>query len=258
LTDLKRVLSEWQTDLHGKAWNSLYWDNHDQPRAVSRFGDDRPAFRVRSAKMLAATLHMMEGTPYIYQGEELGMTNIDFPSIHDYRDLDTLNAWHELVDQQHALTSEDLLKRIHRRSRDNARTPMQWDATQHAGFTKSTPWIKVNPNYQTINAAAALADPDSVFFFYQKLNQLRKQYPALIVYGDYELLDPDDPDVFMYRRFTDDQELLVINNFTDQEQSRPISTRLPKNARLMISNYADDRGDVLRPYETRSYLGERR
>lgn len=258
LTDLKRVLSEWQTDLHGKAWNSLYWDNHDQPRAVSRFGDDRPAFRVRSAKMLAATLHMMEGTPYIYQGEELGMTNIDFSSIHDYRDLDTLNAWHELVDQQHALTSEDMLKRIHRRSRDNARTPMQWDATQHAGFTKSTPWIKVNPNYQTINAAAALADPDSVFFFYQNLNQLRKQYPALIVYGDYELLDPDDSDVFMYRRFTDDQELLVINNFTDQEQSRPISTRLPKNARLMISNYADDRGDVLRPYETRSYLGERR
>ena len=251
-------MSDWQTALHGKAWNSLYWDNHDQARAVSRFGDDRPAFRVRSAKMLAATLHFLEGTPYIYQGEELGMTNVAFPSIHDYRDLDTLNAWHELVEQQHALAPDDMLKRIHRRSRDNARTPMQWTAEKQAGFTRGTPWLAVNPNHTTINAAAALADPDSVFFFYQKLNRLRKQYPDLIVYGDYTLLDPDDAEVYMYQRHAADQELLVVSNFTDQTLTRNIAERQPQAAQLLISNYADDAGDTLRPYEVKAYLGEQR
>ncbi len=208
--------------------------------------------------MLAATLHMMEGTPYIYQGEELGMTNIDFSSIHDYRDLDTLNAWHELVDQQHALTSEDMLKRIHRRSRDNARTPMQWDATQHAGFTKSTPWIKVNPNYQTINAAAELADPDSVFFFYQSSISCASntQLSLSMVIMSYWIQTTQMSLCIGVLPMIKSCSLSTTSPI--QEQSRPISTRLPKNARLMISNYADDRGDVLRPYETRSYLGERR
>ena len=254
LTDLKHVLSDWQTALHGKAWNSLYWDNHDQARAVSRFGDDRPAFRVHSAKMLAATLHFLEGTPYIYQGEELGMTNVAFPSIHDYRDLDTLNAWHELVEQQHALAPEDMLKRIHRRSRDNARTPMQWSSAPQAGFTAGTPWLAVNPNYTDINATAALADSDSVFFFYQKLIRLRKQYPDLIVYGAYTLLDPDDPDVYMYQRHATNQELLVISNFTDQTLTRDIAKQLSPSAKLLISNYDDDAENTLRPYETKAYL----
>lgn len=251
---VRAVMNKWQTELEGKAWNSLYWDNHDQARAVSRFGDDRQAFRVRSAKMLAATLHFLEGTPYIYQGEELGMTNVAFPSIHDYRDLDTLNAWHELVEQQHALAPEDMLKRIHRRSRDNARTPMQWSTAPQAGFTAGTPWLAVNPNYPDINATAALADSDSVFFFYQKLIRLRKQYPDLIVYGAYTLLDSDDPDVYMYQRQAANQELLVISNFTDQTLTRNIAKKLSPSAKLLISNYDDDAENTLRPYETKAYL----
>ena len=208
--------------------------------------------------MLAATLHFLEGTPYIYQGEELGMTNVAFPSIHDYRDLDTLNAWHELVEQQHALAPEDMLKRIHRRSRDNARTPMQWSPAPQAGFTAGTPWLAVNPNYTDINATAALADSDSVFFFYQKLIRLRKQYPDLIVYGAYTLLDPDDPDVYMYQRHAAKQELLVISNFTDQTLTRDIAKQLSPSAKLLISNYDDDAENTLRPYETKAYLTSER
>ncbi len=173
LADLKEVMSRWQKDLEGKAWNSIYLANHDQPRAVSRFGNDRQ-FRVESAKLLATFVHMQQGTPYIYQGEEIGMTNVAFESIDDYRDVETLNMYKEMVNEK-GVDPEDMLKILHAKSRDNARTPMQWDDSDQAGFTAGTPWIKVNPNYKEINVAQALADKNSIFYYYQKLLRLRKE-----------------------------------------------------------------------------------
>ncbi|MFD1485132.1 alpha-glucosidase [Lacticaseibacillus baoqingensis] len=254
LLDLKQALSRWQIALNGRAWNSLYWNNHDQARAVSRFGDDRPEFRVVSAKMLANTLHMLQGTPYVYQGEELGMTNVAFDAISDYRDVATLNAYHELVEERQVLTPADMLARIHCRSRDNARTPMQWDDTANAGFTTGTPWLAVNPNYRQINAAQALADQDSVYYFYQQLIRFRHQSPV-VVYGDFAMIAAADEAVFAYARQYGQQRLVVISNFTAQTLQRPIGDWLgASSAELVISNYPQGPLEQLRPYETRTYL----
>lgn len=214
LVTLKKIMSRWQTELYGTAWNSLFWDNHDQPRAVSRFGDDRPQYREISAKMLATCLHMMQGTPYIYQGEELGMTNYPFENPDDFRDIESIRAYKEWCGEG-GVSHEDFWPSIVSRSRDNARTPVQWDDTKEAGFTTGTPWIAVNPNYREINAKAETNDPDSVFHYYKKLIALRKQNPV-IVYGKYELLMEDSEELFVYTRTLEDEKLLVVCNFTDR------------------------------------------
>ena len=255
LDGLRRVLSEWQTGLHGKGWNSLYLNNHDQPRMVSRFGDDSTeALRSASAKMLGVLMHMMQGTPYVYQGEELGMTNVAFPDISDYRDIDTLNAWNEMTGEL-GVSPEHMLACIHRRSRDNARTPMQWSAAPNAGFTTGTPWIGVNPNYTTINAEAQENDQDSVLCFYRRLIALRRKLP-IITEGDYALLLADHPQIFAYQRSWQGQRLYVICSFSAQTFDAP--EILPYcGGRLLLCNYAPD-GDTqtLRPYEARVYLVE--
>ncbi len=216
LTDLKRILSKWQTGLEGDGWNSLYWNNHDQPRVVSRFGNDGK-YRIESAKMLAACLHMLQGTPYIYQGEELGMTNVAFESIDEYRDIETLNSYDELVNS-HGWSKERMMSAIHARSRDNARTPIQWNDSRNAGFTNGTPWIKVNPNFPEINAEKAYNDPNSIFHFYKKLIQLRKKH-EIVVYGRFELLWPDDERIFAYTRSFEEEKLLVLCNFKEEQAS---------------------------------------
>lgn len=235
LVELKQIMNQWQTELYGKAWNSLYWDNHDQPRCVSRFGDDRPEHREQSAKMLAACLHMMQGTPYIYQGEELGMTNYPFTEISQFRDIETINAYQELTANHQLRDPEELIKCFRYKSRDNARTPMQWDDTENAGFTEGTPWIGVNPNYTSINAKAELKNSDSVFHFYQELIRLRKQY-KIIVYGSFELLLPDSPSVFAYIRRMKNQKLLVVCNFTEQPQEIAVPQEFQGPVQCLISN----------------------
>ncbi len=256
LADLKKLITRWQKDLEGKGWNSNYLNNHDQPRQVSRFGNDGE-YRVESAKLLGTFLHMLQGTPYIYQGEELGMTNVAFNSITDYRDIESLNLYHALVDEK-GLDPKEVLKLIHAKGRDNARTPMQWDASAQAGFTSGVPWIKVNPNYPQINAAQALEDPDSIFYYYQELIQLRKTIPA-VVYGSYELILPEHAQIYAFTRTLANDRLLVVLNFSTQ----PADFELPGEiaagkARLLIANYtvtAEESGRrfTLRPYEARVY-----
>ena len=222
LPALKENLSKWQTALDGVAWNSLFFCNHDQPRIVSRLGDDSPA----SAKCIATMLHMMQGTPYVYQGEELGMTNCPFGTIENYRDIESINAYRELTGTG-LREKEELLDCIAYKSRDNARTPMQWTGGKNAGFTSGTPWIMVNPNYQTINAEAELQDPDSLFHHYQKLISLRRHSPwsDLIVYGHYRLLAPEDPNVYSYIRESDAGKLLIVCNLSPE----PVSFRIPED-----------------------------
>ncbi len=249
LTSLKKILSKWQNELFGKAWNSLFWDNHDQPRAVSRFGDDSPEYRVVSAKMLATCLHMMHGTPYIYQGEELGMTNYPFESPADFKDIESVHAYEEWCESGR-VSHELFWPCITAVSRDNARTPIQWDDTENAGFSTGTPWMPVNPNYREINARAAMADPESVFHYYQKLIALRKQYPV-IVYGSYQLLLEDSEELFVYIREYEGEKLLVVCSFTDKE----VEFEIPKEfqgAQCLIANYEnsyDSEKMVLKPYE---------
>ncbi len=243
LPKLKRCMERWQKGLYGQGWNSLFWDNHDLPRIVSRWGDDG-RYRVQSAKMLAAALHGMQGTPYIYQGEELGMTNIRLP-IGEYEDIETQNAYRERLEQGYS--EEDVMASIYARSRDNARTPMQWSAEKNAGFTTGTPWFVVNPNYTEINAEAALADPDSIFWFYRKLIALRKEYPVFRD-GDFTLLDPDSERVFAYTRETADEGLLVVCNFTGEALPYPLPAGF-EGAGPLISNYPAPESGVLRPYE---------
>jgi oligo-1,6-glucosidase len=245
LTELKKVMSRWQTELEGVAWNSLYWCNHDQPRIVSRLGDDSEAYREISAKMLATCLHMMQGTPYIYQGEELGMTNYPFASMDDFRDIEGINAYRELTEKGVA-TEAEMFDYVCYKGRDNARTPMQWDDSNQAGFTTGTPWITVNPNYRTINAKEQLAREDSVFHYYQKLIALRKANP-IIVYGSYELLLPDNEDLYVYVRRYENHRLLVICNFTAQVQSYQLPEDFAgKGAEVLISNYGREAvGDTL-------------
>ncbi len=249
LPKLKKILSRWQTELYGAAWNSLYWDNHDQPRAVSRFGDDRPQCRDLSAKMLATCLHMMQGTPYIYQGEELGMTNYPFQNPSDFRDIESINAYKEWC-AEGSVSHEDFWPCIIARSRDNARTPVQWDDSAQAGFTTGTPWIAVNPNYKEINAKAETADTASVFHYYKKLIALRKENPV-IVYGKYELLLPDSEELFVYTRTLENEKLLVVCNFSDKETAFTMPEEFV-SASCLISNLpnAYDKQEIaLKPYE---------
>lgn len=250
LRELKRVLSNWQVELSGKAWNSLYFGNHDQPRSLSRFGNDDPKYRTVCAKMLATCLHMLQGTPYVYQGEELGMTNCPFGGIEDVRDIESLNAYQDYT-KEGTFSKEEMMHFIRLRGRDNARTPMQWDEGPNAGFTKGQPWIMVNPNYTEINAAAQTGDPDSVFSYYKKLIALRKQMDV-IVYGEYELLEAGHERLYVYTRSLGDEKLLVICSFSVQETEYT----LPKEfcgGSVLIENYA--RGRVaervlLAAYET--------
>ena len=252
LTDLKRVMSKWQTELEGKAWNSLYWCNHDQPRMLSRMGNDSDEYREISAKMLGTCLHMMQGTPYIYQGEELGMTNYPFTSLDEFRDIESINAYHELTEKG-IVEPGEMFDFISYKGRDNARTPMQWDDTVQAGFTTGTPWIPVNPNYTKINAKEQRNREDSVFHYYQKLIALRKEYP-IIVYGVYELLIPESEELYVYTRSLEEQKLLVICNFTDKEIGYRLSEEFADHCTtVLISNYNRENVEpemMLRPYET--------
>ena len=250
LTDFRRVMNKWQYELEGKAWNSLFLDNHDQPRVVSRFGNDSEAYRVISAKMLATCLHMMKGTPYIYQGEELGMTNVYFDKLEDYRDIESINAFHQYVDSG-IVKAEDMMRYLKEISRDNARTPMQWDDSKNAGFTDGTPWINVNPNYKEINAKAAVADPNSVFHYYQELIKLRHTLP-IIVYGKFQGLLDDSETIYAYERHLDGQVLTVACNFTDQEQDCTLFDDLAGEE--LISNYKEHKTGKLQPYEARVIL----
>lgn len=256
LRDMKAVLTKWQKGLEGVAWNSLFWQNHDQPRCVSRYADDGK-YRERSAKMLATCLHMMQGTPYIYQGEELGMTNVPFVSINDFRDLDSINAYHELVEDQHIFTEEEMLHYLRYKSRDNARTPFQWDDTENAGFTSGTPWIMVNPNYREINAMEQMDREDSVFNYYKKLIRIRKENPV-IVYGSYDLIFPESEEIFAYTRTLDKEKLLVLCNYSDTEQyvERP---ELFAESRCMLSNcevQTQKNAVILPPYAATVYYIE--
>lgn len=242
LTDLKENMEKWQHGLHEKGWNSLYWNNHDQPRIVSRFGEDTD-WRIESAKMLATCLHFMQGTPYIYQGEELGMTNVRFESIEDYKDIETLNMYKEK--RAAGVPHDDIMTAIHAKGRDNARTPMQWSDEANGGFTTGTPWIKANPNYPEINAEQR-HDPDSVYQYYKELIGFRKELD-IITHGDFELLLRDDSDIFAYTRTWENETLTVLCNFTENTKAvqRP-------EGEVLICNYAVNlsEGDVLlRPYE---------
>ena len=256
LSDLKRVMTRWQKGLEGRGWNSLYLSNHDQPRPVSRFGDDG-CYRVESAKMLGTFLHMQQGTPYIYQGEELGMTNVAFASIADYRDIATLNMYREAVEER-GIDPQLALKVVHARSRDNARTPMQWDASAEAGFTSGTPWIKVNPNYPTINVQQALADPNSVYHYYRKLIRLRKEN-SVIVHGAYDLILDDHPEIYAFTRTLGDDRLLVMLNFSGATPRFDLPGHLSFSGHeLLIGNYEVNPAEdihhlTLRPYEARVY-----
>ena len=254
LRDLKKILTKWQKGLDTIAWNSLFWENHDQPRSVSRFGNDGE-YRELSAKMLATCLHMMQGTPYIYQGEELGMTNVPFEDISDFRDLDSINAWHELVGQG-VFTEDEMMKYLRYKSRDNARTPFQWDDTENAGFTTGSPWIMVNPNYKEINAKDQLEREDSVFRYYQKLIRLRKEH-EIIVYGSYDLVLPEDRELYVYTRTLKNEKLLIICNFYGNTRIFALPGGWTKEtSKLLIGNYGDllyardNRNTVfIRPYE---------
>lgn len=250
LRDFRRVMNKWQYELEGKAWNSLFLDNHDQPRVVSRFANDSEQYRVVSAKMIATCLHMLKGTPYVYQGEELGMTNAYFDKLEDYRDIESINAFHQYVDNG-LVKAEDMMRYLKEISRDNARTPMQWDASPNAGFTTGTPWIRVNPNYKEINAAACTADPDSVFHYYQELIRLRHTLP-IIVYGTFRGLLEDSETIYAYQRLLDGQVLTVACNFTDQEQACDLCE--DPAARELISNYKTHKAGTLQPYEARVIL----
>ena len=249
LRNLKKILTRWQKGLQDIAWNSLYWENHDQPRSVSRFGNDSDEYREISAKMLATCIHMMQGTPYVYQGEELGMTNCPFNTLDNFRDLESINAFHELTEQG-KMTEEDMMAAIGYKGRDNARTPMQWDDSAYAGFSTATPWIMVNPNYTKINAKDQVNREDSVFKYYQKLIKLRHE-SELIVYGTYDLILDDDKDIYAYIRTLGDEKLIVYCNFS--ENTREVE--LPEefvNKKVLISNYSDAKANqkiTLRPYE---------
>lgn len=247
--DFKKTMIKWQEELQGKVWNSLFLGNHDQPRSVSRFGNDNPAYRETSAKMLATCLHMMQGTPYVYQGEELGMTNAYFDKLEDYRDIESINFFTELTEAG-IMTPEYMMKCLMLRSRDNARTPMQWNASVQGGFTSGEPWIRINPNYKEINAVQQLGDPDSVFHYYQKLIRLRKE-KDIIVYGDFEALCRDDDKIFAYTRKLDQKKLLTVCNFSDQDAEMEIPEEFA-GAQCLITNLGRtvfDRNFVLRPYE---------
>ena len=246
---LKEILTRWQKGLQDIAWNSLYWENHDQPRSVSRFGNDSDQYREISAKMLATCVHMMQGTPYVYQGEELGMTNCPFNKLENLRDLESINAYHELTEQG-KISEEDMIAAINYKGRDNARTPMQWDDSAYAGFSTAEPWIMVNPNYTKINAKDQVSREDSVFKYYQKLIRLRHN-SDLIVYGTYDLILDDDKDIYAYTRTLGDEKLIVYCNFSENTREVELPEEFT-NGKIFISNYDDaavNEKITLRPYE---------
>ena len=248
---LKANLDSWQTGLTEVGWNSLYWDNHDQPRAVSRFGDDSPEYRVNSAKTLGTVLHLLKGTPYVYQGEELGMTNTDFTRIEQYQDVESVNYYADAIGR--GLDPHEVLHALSVKSRDNARTPVQWDDSAHAGFTTGTPWLPVNPNYAQINAAAAVADPDSVFAHYRRLIQLRHEEPV-VAHGRFRLLLPDDEQVFAYTRTLGESALLVLANFSSAP-AEVTAEALPDlaGAEVVLATHPGADGLSLLPWESRIY-----
>ncbi|EOH0515275.1 alpha,alpha-phosphotrehalase [Vibrio fluvialis] len=257
---LKQIFNHWQTGLNGKGWGALFWCNHDQPRVVSRLGNDKE-YRELSAKMLAASVHMMQGTPYIYQGEEIGMTNPGYTSIDQYRDVESINMYDIMVNQG-TTSHEEMMAILAQKSRDNSRTPMQWNAKPQAGFTQGTPWLAVAGNYRDINAEKAVADPDSVFYFYQRLIALRKEVPV-ITHGDYRDLLPEHSEIFAYQRQSATQALVCLNNYYGQESECVLPAELDLGqARYLLGNYADitehnvSVHQILRPYETRIILIE--
>jgi trehalose-6-phosphate hydrolase len=253
--ELKQILSDWQAGMHeGGGWNALFLNNHDQPRSVSRFGDDGK-YHKESAKMLATTLHLMNGTPYIYQGEEIGMTNPNFSEIEEYRDVESLNAYKNL--QAEGKTDEEIIGILQKKSRDNGRTPMQWSAAEQAGFTSGTPWIGIADNYAEINTEKALEDTESIFYHYQKLIALRKKYDV-ITYGNYELLLDHDPKIFAYTRTWKEAKILVVSNFYGEDTT--VDLQLKKTVgtpEILLSNYANSPQNLtqlqLRPYESIVY-----
>ena len=247
LRELKSVFQKWEEGLEGIGWNALFWSNHDQPRAVSRFGDDKEYWEY-SAKMLGVCLHLMKGTPYIYQGEELGMTNAGFTELSDYRDLESINAYHEMVEEQ-GVSAEEMMTYLQKKSRDNARTPMQWSAEENAGFTTGVPWIKVNSNYKQINAQAQLENPDSIYNFYRRLIQLRHE-EEIVVHGSFEMLYKESDQIFAYQRVLSNIKLVVLCNFTPNHVA---FDGIPKKAQILIENYKDECGNYLRPYEAIAY-----
>ena len=252
LLDLKKVLSKWQTELEGEGWNSLFWNNHDLPRIVSRWGNDRE-YRVESAKMLATLLHGMKGTPYIYQGEELGMTNVRFEDINEYNDIETLNMYKDRISKGYS--HDEIMASIYAKGRDNARTPMQWDSTENAGFTTGKPWLKVNKNYKFINVEDCLQDKDSIFYHYKKLINIRKHNDT-IIYGDYKLLLPEDKNVFAYSRELNGDKIVVVCNFYNKEINLNFKEDF-NNVEILLSNYKDSsilmKDLKLRPYEAIMY-----
>jgi oligo-1,6-glucosidase len=256
LRDLKATMTRWQNALEGRGWNSLYLSNHDQPRPVSRFGDDK-RYRVESAKMLGTFLHFMQGTPYVYQGEEIGMTNVRFATIEEYQDIESVNMYREAVNDR-GMQPAEVLASIYAKGRDNARTPLQWDASANAGFTSGKPWLQLNPNYREVNAAQALADPDSVFHYYRRLIALRKANPVM-VYGRYELILAEHPEIYAYTRTLDGDRLLVICNFSGNTPVFKLPADINfSSAELVIANLgvptgADLRALPLRPWEARVY-----
>lgn len=255
LRAFKAVIDKWQTALAKDGWNSLFWSNHDLPRAVSKFGDEGE-FRVASAKMLATALHCLKGTPYIYQGEEIGMTNVRFEAIEDYRDIESLNLYHERLAE--GVTHDEMMAGIYANGRDNARTPMQWDSSPNSGFTRGSPWIAVNPNYRHINVASALSEPDSILWHYKKLVALRKHHPVL-VYGDFKQILEAHPQVFAWLRTLGDERLLVVNNFSAESFSLAIPESMQAwHGECLISNYAPRHqlavNLALQPYESFALL----
>lgn len=249
LPKLKKVMAKWQTELYDVAWNSIFFSNHDQPRIVSRLGNDSDKYRECSAKCIATMLHMMQGTPYVYQGEELGMTNTEFKSVDDFNDIEAINAYHELK-KMHIFSEEELMARISYKNRDNARTPMQWDDEENAGFTTGTPWLALNNNYLKINAKQEQNNSNSVFRYYQKLIALRKNNP-IVVYGKFELLMPEDRCIFSYTRTYSNERLLVACNFSDEPQRYQIPEEYNiEKAAILIENMGELQDEILKPYQT--------
>ena len=252
LLALKEVLSKWQTELEGQGWNSLFWNNHDLPRIVSRWGNDKE-YRIESAKMFATLLHGMKGTPYIYQGEELGMTNIRFEDIDDYKDIESLNMYKDRLSKGY--THEEIMESIYAKGRDNGRTPMQWDNSENAGFTTGTPWLAINKNYTEVNAKQCLEDENSIFHHYRKLINIRKNNDT-IIYGDYTLLCPEDKNIFAYTRELNKDKILVVCNFYDKEVTFSFDGDF-NHADILLSNYKDSSTLIeklsLRPYEAIIY-----
>jgi oligo-1,6-glucosidase len=249
LPDLKAVLARWQTGLADAGWNSLYWDNHDQPRVVSRFGDDSDEHRVTSAKTLATVLHLHRGTPYVYQGEELGMTNADFTALDQYADLESLSWARDALAR--GVPEDEVLRSLAAKGRDNARTPMQWDPSEHAGFTTGTPWLPVNANHAVVNAEAEVADPDSVFHHYRRLIELRHTDPVVVA-GRFSLLLPDHPSVWAFTRTLDERVLLVLANLSgDAVRLAPGDVPALEGGEVLLPTHAPPYGLELRPWESR-------